>query len=86
MADNCRYIHLSDITKGGKREKDGSRRPLNRKKIRKIAEHLEGGGETLPLELKGDESGVYQLNGEGNHRFEAAKKANRTKILCRIVA
>lgn len=59
---------------------------LDAKKVEKIARHLASGGATVPIAVKQNRDGGFHIVGEGRHRVEAHRRAERTRILCRIAA
>jgi len=74
----CQFIPVSDISfKCGKR--------LDKKKVRRIASHLEDGGKTYPLDVKMNGDGKYHPIGESRHILTAHQKTGTERVLCRIV-
>ena len=73
----CRLLPIDAI-----RFKCGKR--LDTKKVEKIVRHLQDGGATTPIDVKQNGDGGFHIVGEGRHRFEAHRRANRPKILCRV--
>ncbi len=74
---NCGYLLLDQIHVRESHQ-------LDQKKINIIKQHLEQGGECLPIEVRPSDKARYCIAGDGRHRYRAHLELGIPCILCRI--